>query len=81
MPSEQNRPKEYDAVLGGQNLIPMNAAVLGGIAGVKSRLASPDVAVRIAALSDAPKYGDAGLDLIIGALQDGLSRTYGDNFI
>jgi formylglycine-generating enzyme required for sulfatase activity len=70
MPSEQNRPKEYDAVLGGQNLIPMNAAVLGGIAGVKSRLASPDVAVRIAALSDAPKYGDAGLDLIIGALQD-----------
>lgn len=70
MPSEDARPREYDAVLGGQNSTPRYAAVLGGIAGVKSRLASPDVEVRIAALCDAPKYGDAGLDLIIAALQD-----------
>ncbi|WP_293145031.1 MULTISPECIES: formylglycine-generating enzyme family protein [unclassified Microcoleus] len=70
MPSEQNRPKEYDAVLGGQNLIPSDAAVLGGVAGVKSRLGVPSAEVRIAALSDALKYGDAGLDLIIGAVRD-----------
>jgi formylglycine-generating enzyme required for sulfatase activity len=70
MANERDLPGEYDAVLGGQNLIPCDAAVLGGIAGVKSRLASPDVEVRIAALSDAFKYGDAGLDLIIGALHD-----------
>jgi formylglycine-generating enzyme required for sulfatase activity len=70
MPSEQDRPGENDAVLGGQNLIPRDAAVLGGIEGVKSRLASPDVEARIAALSEAPKYGDPGLDLILGALQD-----------
>ena len=50
--------------------MPMAAAVLGGIPGVKSRLASPIVEVKIAALSQALKYGDAGLDLIIRALQD-----------
>ena len=70
MSDNQNQPREYDAVLGGQNSIPVNAAVLGGIAGVKSRLASPIVQVRIAALSEALKYGEAGLDLIIQALHD-----------
>jgi len=69
MSDHQNQPREYDAVKGGQNLIPVNA-VLGSIAGVKSRLAYPVVEVRIAALSEAPKYGEAGLDLIIQALQD-----------
>lgn len=58
MPEEQDRPGEYDAILGGKNSTPLDAAVLGGIAGVKSRLASPDVEVRIAALSEAPKYGE-----------------------
>ncbi|MCU0544625.1 MAG: formylglycine-generating enzyme family protein [Oscillatoriaceae cyanobacterium Prado104] len=70
MSENQNEPKEYDAVLGGQNLIPVNAAVLGGIPGVKSRLASPAIETRIAALSEALKYGEAGLDLIIQALHD-----------
>ena len=70
MPNEQNQPREYDAVLGGQNSTPVDAAVLGGIGGVKSRLALPSVEVRIAALSEALKYGDAGLDLIIRALRD-----------
>jgi len=70
MSNHQNEPREYDAVLGGQNLIPVNAAILGGISGVKSRLASPAVEVRIATLSEAPKYGEAGLDLIIQALHD-----------
>ncbi len=61
MSDNQNEPREYDAVRGGQNSIPVNAAVLGGIPGVKSRLASPIVEVRIAALSEALKYGEAGL--------------------
>ena len=55
MPNEQNQPREYDAVLGGQNSTPVDAAVLGGIAGIKSRLASPAVEVRITALSEALK--------------------------
>jgi len=33
MSDHQNQPREYDAVKGGQNLIPVNAAVLGSIAG------------------------------------------------
>ncbi|WP_293291055.1 hypothetical protein [Microcoleus sp. PH2017_24_DOB_U_A] len=65
-----NQPKEYDAVLGGQSQIPIAAAVLGGIAGVKQRLHSPSVEPRMAAVKDAPKYGDAGLNLAIAALLD-----------
>ncbi len=34
MPNEQARPGEYDAILGGQNSTPLDAAVLGGIAGL-----------------------------------------------
>ncbi len=64
MPNEPNQPREYDAVLGSQNSTPIDAAVLGGIAGVKSRLASPAIEVRIAGLSQALKYGENGLDLI-----------------
>ncbi|MEG4505884.1 formylglycine-generating enzyme family protein [Microcoleus sp. F6_B4] len=70
MTENQNQPREYDVVLGGKSQVPLGAAVLGGIPGVKSRLASPIVEVKIAALSEALKNGDAGLDLIIGALQD-----------
>ncbi|MEG4270428.1 MULTISPECIES: formylglycine-generating enzyme family protein [unclassified Microcoleus] len=70
MTENQNQPREYDAVLGGQNPPPLGAAVLGGIPGVKSRLASPIVEVKISALSEALRHGRAGLDLIIGALQD-----------
>ena len=70
MTENQNQPREYDAVKGGESPVPLGAAVLGGIPGVKSRLASPIVEVRIAALSEAIKYGKTGLDLIIGALQD-----------
>ena len=70
MTEKQNQPREYDAVVGGQSQVPLGAAVLGGIPGVKSRLASPIVEVKIAALSEALKYGDAGLDLIVRVLQD-----------
>jgi formylglycine-generating enzyme required for sulfatase activity len=70
MTENPNQPREYDAVLGGESQVPFGAAVLGGIPGVKSRFVSPIVEVRIAALSEALKYGDAGLDLIIAALQN-----------
>ncbi|MEG4321962.1 MULTISPECIES: formylglycine-generating enzyme family protein [unclassified Microcoleus] len=70
MTENPNQPRQYDAVKGGESQVPFGAAVLGGIPGVKSRLASPAVEVRITALSEAIKYGETGLDLIIGALQD-----------
>lgn len=68
------RPREYDVVLGGQNLPPVHSAVLGGIEGVKRRLENTDIEQKVAALEDALKYGEAGLDLAIQALQSELDE-------
>ncbi len=70
MKENLNQPRKHDAVLGGQNPPPIDAAILGGIEGVKLRLANPEVEVRVAALQDAINYGEAGLDLVIQSLQD-----------
>ncbi|MEH2074021.1 MAG: STM4015 family protein [Nostoc sp.] len=70
MINNQNEPREFDAVLGGESPPPVQGAVLGGIEGVKQRLASFLVKARIDAVNDALKYGDAGLDLVIAALND-----------
>ena len=70
MPDHPNQPHEYDAVLGGQTPIPTDSAILGGIEGIKRRWASAIEEQRIAALSEALKYGEAGLNLVIGALQN-----------
>ena len=68
--SDNENPKPYDAVLGGQNPVPEGAAVLGGIQGVKQRLSNENSEVRIAGLYQALNYGEAGLDLVIKALED-----------
>ncbi len=70
MPDHPNQPQQYDAVLGGQTPIPVGRAILGGLEGVKRHLDSAVEDQRIAALSEALKYGEAGLDLVILALQD-----------
>jgi uncharacterized protein YjbI with pentapeptide repeats len=75
MPEHPFEPKEYDAVLGGQTLAPAGSAVLGGLAGVKHRLASDNCNCRIAALSEALKYGNAGLDLLLAALDDEVQQV------
>ncbi|MGB3638030.1 MAG: HEAT repeat domain-containing protein, partial [Rivularia sp. (in: cyanobacteria)] len=66
---ENQQPGKYDAVLGGQSPPPIHGAVLGGIEGIKRRLSNPVVDVKLAALTDALKYGDAGLELVIQALR------------
>ncbi|WP_198139190.1 HEAT repeat domain-containing protein [Crocosphaera chwakensis] len=48
----------------------MDGLVLGGIEGVKKRLESSDVNARIAAVREALKYGDEGIDVIINTLED-----------
>ncbi|OYD86537.1 hypothetical protein CDG77_34630 [Nostoc sp. 'Peltigera membranacea cyanobiont' 213] len=70
MPENHNQPREYDAVLGGQVAPPVDGVVLGGIEGVKRRLASASSEQKIAALADALKYGEAGLKLLIQTLTD-----------
>jgi len=70
MTEKHNQPREYDAVLGGKNPPPINAAVLGGIEGVKKRLTANDELVRVEAIRDTVKYGEAGLDVAIASLED-----------
>lgn len=67
---KENKPKEYDAVLGRQNKPAPGAVVLGGLPGVRQRLASPVPEQRIAALKESVKYAGSGLDLVAGALED-----------
>ncbi len=55
MTNNQNQPREFDAVRGGEAPPPIQGAVLGGIKGVIQRLASTVFEVRVAALSEALK--------------------------
>ena len=59
------QPRYVDAVLGGNKPPPTNAAVLGGIEGVKLRLSNSDDRVRMEALNEALNYEEAGIDLLI----------------
>ena len=72
--AENQQPGNYDAVLGGKNPPPIYGSVLGGIEGVKRRLSNPVVDVKLAALSDALNYQEAGLDLVIQALKNKSKR-------
>ncbi len=69
--NQPNQPRKDDAVLGVKTFQPTNAAVLGGIQGVKARLNPVNsIEGKIAALKDALNYGEAGLDIVIQALQE-----------
>ncbi|PHJ56269.1 hypothetical protein VF14_26065 [Nostoc linckia z18] len=70
MTDNQNQPREFDAVLGGEAPPPIQGAVLGGIEGVRKRLVNPDVEIRVAAVQDALHYQAEGLNLVIQSLQD-----------
>jgi len=63
-------PRADDAVLGGEAPPLVGGVVLGGIEGVKRRLVTAAVEQRLAALYDAIDYGEAGLDLMLQALQN-----------
>jgi len=58
--TQKQLPKSQDAVLGGQAPPPLGGLVLGGIEGVRRRLASPAIAPRISALREALNYGKTG---------------------
>lgn len=70
MVNESSQPKPGDAVLGGQNPPLIDAAVLGGIEGVKRRYADPSPYIRSAALKEAVKYGEKGIELLLYGLDD-----------
>lgn len=62
--SSLRQPGLSDAVKGGQSP-PLTSAVLGGLIGVKQRLASSSDEVRIAAITEALSYGREGLELVV----------------
>jgi hypothetical protein len=62
--------RNTDAILGGQNPPPVNAAVLGGLAGAKQHWERKSIAERLQALNNAVAYGDDGIDLALRALSD-----------
>ena len=68
--NNMNQPREYDAVLGSHVLVPEGAAVLGGLFGVKSRLASSHLLSQIGAISEACKYGEPGFNFMVQFLKD-----------
>ncbi|MEH1884243.1 hypothetical protein [Nostoc sp.] len=76
MNNNSNQPGEFDAVLGGEQQNQNYGVVLGGIEGIKNRLNSEDDEVRIAALEDALKYGDVGVDLIIEELYNSSDKIH-----
>ncbi len=67
--SKIERPREFDAILGNQNIASPGSVILGGIEAVKARLNSDSIQVKILALKDAINYGDAGLQLVIRYLE------------
>jgi hypothetical protein len=66
----KSNPENSDAVLGGQNPPPVNAAILGGLAGAQQRLESESILAKLQALKDSIKYGTDGINLSLQALSD-----------
>jgi formylglycine-generating enzyme required for sulfatase activity len=67
MTNQQPRPD--DAVLGGQSQAPFDAAVLGGIGGVKQKLASDNESLKKEGVLQALNYGEKGIEALFGILE------------
>ena len=65
-----SQPRTDDVVLGGAARLPVDGVVLGGLEGVKRRLAAAAIEQRVAALKEALQYGEAGLELVMLGLED-----------
>jgi hypothetical protein len=55
-----NQPNSNDAILGNNTAAPVSSGILGGIDGIRQKLATADLALRIEALEQAWAYGEAG---------------------
>ena len=82
MSENPRQPRPDYAVLGGQSQVPIYGAVLGGIEGVRLRLETGNLEDKKAALQDALKYGDKGIEFLFGVLEQEASEelqwfTYG----
>ncbi|TVP59753.1 MAG: hypothetical protein EA343_19350, partial [Nodularia sp. (in: Bacteria)] len=70
------KPGQFDAVLGGTgNHAPEFAAVLGGIEALLRAYGSPDPKIRTKAISQALRYGDEGVNLLVQTLKTDKSNN------
>lgn len=70
MTHSNSEPRDSDAILGGNSPAPHQGAILGGVEGIRQKLNSPDLAIRLEALDQAWSYGTAGLGCLNQALSD-----------
>jgi hypothetical protein len=63
------QPQASDLVLGGQQLTPINGAVLGGLTGLNQRFETDNVLQKLAALVEAARHQD-GLSILHRGLED-----------
>ena len=61
-------PRPDDVVLGGQSTAPLDAAVLGGIEGIKQRFDIGDIEEKKQALEQALQYGELGINFLFNIL-------------
>lgn len=64
------QPDKTDSVLGGQVPSPTSSLILGGIEGLQQRFAIAPSPEKVELLLQTINYGEAGVDLLIGALND-----------
>jgi hypothetical protein len=70
MSQPNSDPQSTAAILGGQSPAPLQGAILGGVEGIRQKLANVDLAIRLEALEQAWGYGAVGLPCLQQALSD-----------
>ncbi|MUG98204.1 hypothetical protein F7734_40205 [Scytonema sp. UIC 10036] len=65
-----HQPQDFDAVLGGQAPPLISGVILGGIEGLRKRFATLTGERRTIPLANALQYGEAGIDLLVEAMND-----------
>jgi hypothetical protein len=63
--NDYQQPQETDLVLGSDSPPPATGAVLGGITGLRYKLAAASPDLKVDLLPQSQNYGDAGIDLLI----------------
>jgi formylglycine-generating enzyme required for sulfatase activity len=69
MSNTSRQPRPDDAVLGEQYQAPIDGAVLGGIEGVRQRLAIDNIEIKKVALTQALNYGEKGVQFLFEVLE------------
>lgn len=70
MVNDSSQPEPTDLVLGRHLPLPSSGAILGGITGLRQRLADASPDQKVDLLPQCLNYGDAGIDMLVEAVSD-----------